>query len=125
MKFLPENRKKTIWALILLAVSAGGTIYLNFFMGKKPAPPPSYPPAITVDGEPAGQEPGVTAVQPVLPTAPSATGEPASSPGATALLPYGSKFDTGILESNKFKALRGVPRVDVTLEELGKLNPFQ
>lgn len=40
------------------------------------------------------------------------------------LLPYGTKIDTKILESEKFKGLKSVPQVKVSQEELGKTNLF-
>lgn len=129
MKFLPENRKKTIWALALLLVSAGGTIYINFFTGNKNTASKSYPPAVipteggmtTPDTAPAGTPPGGASTQmPGSPAAPTP-----AIPAKTELLPYGPKFDTSIFESEKFKVLKGVPPVSVTLEELGKTDPFK
>ncbi len=115
MKFLPENRKKTIGALVLLAVSLGGTIYINFFMGKNDAPlPPVFIPAVS----PAAQ------TQPTGTAPPAATAQ-SPSMDASVLLPFGSRIDISVFESDKYKALKGVPPVSVSPGELGKTDPFQ
>lgn len=42
MRFLPENRRKTILNVILLIAAMAGIVYFNFFLKKpKTAPPPS------------------------------------------------------------------------------------
>jgi len=122
MKFIPENRKKTIGALALLVVSLGGTIYINFFMGKSNAPVPINPADLA--NLPGGVTlPGVTP-PPAAPGQPLPAGQPSALRPST-LLPFGSKIDISIFDSDKFKALKGAPPVDVNLSELGKTDPFQ
>lgn len=109
MKFFPESRKKAIITAIALAVSLGGTIYLNFFRGKFSAPPP-------LDLRTPGAEgPG---------RAPEQVSSPASA-GSSGILPYGAKLDTSILDSDKFKILKSAPPVNVSADELGKPDPFK
>jgi len=123
VKFLPENRKKTVGALALILVSIGGTVYINFFMGKSNVPtlPATAPTAM--DGAPAPQ----SDMPP--PGGESPTGAPPATTGtgqsSTPLLPYGSKIDISIFDSDKFKVLKGIPRVEVTNDELGKIDPFK
>jgi len=109
MKFLPENRKKTLLALLALIVSLGGTVYLNFFYGKAPDALPLIP-ANIFSGDLG--EISIPGSGPVADSQPS------------ALLPYGSAIDTNVLEQEAFKALRSAPRVQVLPSELGKTNPF-
>src|SRR3989338_6498288 len=110
MKFLPENKKKTIRSLILLAISVAGIVYFNFFSGPNSKLNPAgtvYPPA-----DPA-RESGASA---------PAGGAPL--PFTSAKKAIGDKIDTSILESEDFQALRSVPDLLVRPDELGKTNPF-
>lgn len=114
MKFLPQDKKKSLRSGILLAISIAGIVYLNFFAaGETPAAPPPSP----------------FASQPTLPPAPGQTA--ASQPGPvpvaakqSGVLPYGPKIDLSILENEKFKALRAAAPLTVRPDELGKDNPF-
>lgn len=118
MKFLPENKKKTIWSLILISLSLGGIIYLNFFARKKPpkvALPPNYNVLPSSDGTLAG-------VQPDAGKLPGASGVAISPQN---LLPYGKILNTAILEQEKFKNLKAAPKLSVSEEELGKDNLFE
>ncbi len=94
---MPENRKRTvIYLLVLLGLLVG----IFWILSKNSSPASSTPQA--------GLAPGGLS----------------SSSAARELLPYGSKLDTSILESEDFKALRAALPVGVTEEELGKSDLF-
>lgn len=114
MKFLPDDKKKTIRSLLALAVAVGGIVYFNFFAG---ANPQALPPRDTIALPQAGMPP----VAPVAPASPSG-GTAMRSQGG--LLPYGGKIDLGILDNPKFKILKSVLPLQVLPEELGRSNLF-
>lgn len=102
MRFLPEQKQKRIWSLVLFAVSVGGIIYLNLFAG----PPPAAP------------------VPPVRnPAAGTAARLMVRNPQG-GLLPYGAGITTDVLARDKFKALIPGPAMAVSEGELGKDDLF-
>lgn len=118
MKFLPESQKKVIMSAVLVMVSLGGTIYLNFFYGK---PQSVTPPPNVVPADQLGDQVGTGQLNP------PASGETPALPLSAApsvVLPYGSVLDTTILDDERFRVLRSAPKVEIRPEELGKTNPF-
>ncbi len=109
MKLLPENRKKTLWLVVILTLSVVGIIYLNFLRSS-----PSVPVAVGVLPPLIKNSGNVNTTTTV-----SSLGS-----GRGSLLPYGSKLDINIFESSQFKALKSSQKVEVKSEELGKGNPF-
>jgi hypothetical protein len=104
MKFLPENRKKTMWSVALIAVFIGATIFVL-----------------------KGSSGGNTAAPGPASTSPSNVSGSTPVPvnlGSAELLPYGSKIDTKVLNSDKFKALRPTPPLTVSPAQLGNANLF-
>ena len=118
MKFLPENKKKTLRSIALLIVSVGGIIYLNFFRGRAIVQVPQAVIDQAMQNSQA-QRPGGPAGQ--TPAALPASFRPSSS----ALLPYGDKIDTSILELDKYAVLKRPPALTVFPDELGKENIFE
>ncbi|MDP3741005.1 MAG: hypothetical protein Q8R08_01620 [bacterium] len=94
MKFLPENKKKTIILSLVFAVSLGGIVYLNFFHGRQGAPPPLPPAAQDLTQAVGG------------------------------LLPHGARIDTRVLQDDRFTILIRGPELIVKPEELGKSDLF-
>lgn len=81
----------------LLAICLGGIVFIYFRYWRNGKTPTS-----TFTGSSAG------------------TGSASGIVGLKGgLLPYGSQIDTGILNQQKFKALRAAPGVSITAEELG------
>ncbi len=124
MKFLPASNKRRIWLVVTLLVSTGGIIYLNVFSGpsqNRRATDQVYPPAEIVEPPPS------TAKAPAR--VPPEASEPLPPQGVKSrqagLLPYGSKIDTAFLKNPTFRALKPVPSVFVTAEELGKADLFR
>lgn len=116
MKFLPEDKKKTVRSLIALLVAVSGIVYFNFFSGPKTE---ILQPTDTVNvtpAAPAGRQANLAGGQP--PPAPP----PIQSQGG--LLPYGGKIDLGILDNPKFKILKSTQPLGVAPEELGRQNLF-
>lgn len=117
MKFLPENKKKSLWSLVLLAVSVAGIFYVNFFLK------PGTNSVVVSDAEVKRASPTPTNI-----AKPGASGEEALAapklPSRGGLLPYGNKIDSGILEGESFKVLKSPPAFSVSQEELGNSNPF-
>lgn len=99
MKFLPEEKNKKIWSLVLLLVSVAGIIYFNF-TAKAPAPPGSYQTPV------------------------SSTESNSAKTAKSGLLPYGSKIDVKILEADDFKVLRAAPPLVIGSDEMGRDDLF-
>ncbi len=112
MKFLPEDKKKTVRALLILIVAVGGIVYFNFFTGSKTEIlPPTDTSQSAVPN--ASNLPAAPPVQ--LPSALKNQG---------GLLPYGGTIDLGILDDARFKSLKSTPPLEIFPEELGRPNPF-
>ena len=101
MKFLPENKKKKIWTIGILAVSVLGIVYINLFTG------PNGGGDLIV-----GENDGTAAVASPVPRARS------------RLLPFGSLIDDSILSDERFMLLQAAPEFEVLPEELGNPNLF-
>ena len=153
MRFLPENRKKTIRSVLLLVISVAGIIYFNLFTGsqKPPAAPPTPVGVPTQVGTPVAPPPSPVTASSTLPTTPPPTASstpvalvpppaaevsapvPAPTPVPAAprvikrgpgVLPYGAKIDLGVLELEEFKGLHSAGQLIVRPDELGRENPF-
>lgn len=123
MKFLPENKKKTIILAFILLVSAAVIIYLNFFQGNRQRKA-SVNPEKVAEALNRGDEAARSGLPAANQSSQSSSGGVSDSSLFGGLLPYGSKIDIHILNSDKFKILRGVPKVTVSPEELGKDDLF-
>lgn len=97
MNIFPEDKKKTVIYTSLGLVCIGGIIYFIFFFGNPDTEVP-------VESGLAGSETGAVR--------------------QSAIMPYGVKFDTSVLEQEKFKSLRSLPQIEVRSEDLGLENPF-
>lgn len=106
MKFLPEERKKRIWSLILLGGSILGIVYFNFLATQTQAPP------------------STSLVAPPPPPAEGTTPIPLVKKPQAGLLPYGPSIELLILEQEEFQVLRSAPPLSVSAEELGKTDLF-
>ena len=143
MRFLPENRKKTIRSVLLLVISVAGIIYFNLFTGsqKPPAAPPTPvapPPSPAVASSTLPTTPPLTASSTPVALVPPPAAEvsapvPAPTPVPAAprvikrgpgVLPYGAKIDLGVLELEEFKGLHSAGQLIVRPDELGRENPF-
>lgn len=94
MKFLPQNKKKTIGLLAVLLLTIAGIISVNF----------------------GGSEPAEK-------TAPQESPLPITS-SSGRLVPFSREIDLKLLDTDKFKTLRAPVGISVTAEELGKTNLF-
>ena len=117
MKFLPENKRKSLWSIIFLAVAVGGIFYVNLVLK------PGASPVAVSDTEVKRATPRPTNVG-----QPAAPGEEAPSapklPSRGGLLPYGNKLDQSILEGEAFQVLKSPPAFGIGQDELGKSDPF-
>ena len=95
MRFLPENKTKTILLVAVGGICVIGIMYFLFFFGRQPEIPND-----------------------------ALTTEEAQAVRQSEIMPYGPTFDTDILEQYKAKALRPVPVLEVLPQELGHTNPF-
>lgn len=111
MKFLPENKKKTIWSIVLIVVFLSATFFVLSLGSKKG---PTLPPPGTPE---AGSAPATSPAAASSETAPQLS---TSGP----VLPYGSSLNLQILGSDQFKALRPAPALSVSPSELGKQDVF-
>lgn len=109
MKFLPENKKKTLISVILIIISLGGMLWINF--GKKPRLSVPTRTDLSMSQQPVGSDIETMTQQP-------------SQVGESNLLPYGAKINTKILKEERFQALKSAPKVTVSKEELGNADPF-
>ena len=98
----------------MLVISIGGIVYFNFFAG----PPKS---ATVSPDEVKKIMAGAT---PSVPGAAGGAARPTAKKSKGGFLPYGSKIETGILEEDKYQALKGQPPLTVTDAELGKDDLF-
>jgi len=111
VKLLPENKKKIVWSAVIIVVSVGGIVYINFFAGsassnRLPADT-VFPPAVGLSELPGAQEPLSVPIS-----------------AGTGLLPYGAELNISILQSEEFQSLKPDTGVSVNKEELGKDDPF-
>ena len=116
MKLFAENKKKNLWLIGVLVLSAGGIIYLNFFMGNSRAPVPQ-----TMIDQAFQNSPAPTGAPVGSTTSPS----PIGAAQLPSLLPYGDKIDTSIFQLDKYTVLRRPPSLSVSPDELGKENIFE
>lgn len=119
MRFLPEQRKKTIQSLIILAVAVLGIVYFNFFMdpstdNRRPPGEVVKPAQILGQGNPPGPQTQV----------PQGQDNVFLSSVKSKLLPYGARIDVGVLSKDAFKILKNFPKLSISPEDLGKSDPF-
>lgn len=117
MKFLPGDKKKKMWFIILLVVLAFGIVYVNFFVGKDTVSlVPNDPETNLVPDASGGGD--------LIPGDEALSGQPSRVTNQSGLLPLGDVLDLSILESDEFLELQAGPEFGVTKEELGREDLF-
>lgn len=110
MKIMMENKRKQLAYIGIMLVCFGVTYWMWF--GPKDG-------TMTID--PAKIE---QAMQQSGALVPQNSGGSVIQPGTNEYLPYGSRFDIKILETEAYKNLITAPPLVVEDDELGRPNPF-
>jgi len=109
VKLLPKEKKKAIWMVIVLLLSIGGIIYVNFSFGG-----PSEP-AVTPEEMDAAIQRGFAGSDSV-PGAADTAGEDQSYAGKS--------LNTDVFSDPRFLQLNLSPKLEILPEEVGRDNPF-